>query len=153
MSQLDPLKSFTELTIGKRVDRDKAVVNGSAAANVLFNIKGGRVAIHLLVGEITTAASGATNLRLQSNPDVGTTAVVSNVLALGGLEIGTLLVPTGAVGDAIYGVSAGAAQGPLRDLVLPAGGIEATSSGAETVTIKWSVFYVPVDDGAYVEAA
>jgi hypothetical protein len=152
MSQLDPLRTFTELTVGKRVDRAAASCGG-IATHVLFNIEGGRVLIRNIVGEITVGASGATNMQLQSTPDTGTAAVLDAVLGVNGLEVGTLLSITGAVADAMYGVSAGAAQSMTRDLILPAGAIELTSSAAHTVTIKWSVFYVPLDDGAYIEAA
>jgi len=152
MSQLNPLKSFAELTIGKRVDR-AAAETGGIATHVLFNIKGGRVVLRGVVGEITVGASGATNIQLQSNPDVGTTAVLDTVVAANAQEVGTLLCITGAVADAMYGVSAGAIQSMVRDLILPAGAIELTSSAAKTISTKWSVFYVPLDDGAYVEAA
>lgn len=154
MSQLDPLKTFADLVLGARVDKAAFQHTGSAAAVAVFNIKGGRVAIRALIGEITIAASGATNLQLQSNPTTGTTAVMSTVLAAGALEQYTLMSITGAVGDAMYGVSAGLAQGGIRDtIIVPIGVIELTSSAAETITTKWSVFYVPIDDGAYMESA
>jgi len=153
MSQLDPLKTFAELNKGVRVDRAAGAMAGSGAATSLFTIVGGRVAIREVVGQITVAASGATNLSIQSNPTTGTSAAMCAVLAIGALEVQTLLGITGAVADAMYGVSAGLSQGMLRDQILPVGAIEAISSAAETVTVKWSVFYVPVDDGAYIEAA
>ena len=153
MGQLNPLKTFTQLTLGERVDRDAAVVSGSGAANVLFTIAGGRVAINAIIGQITVVASGATNLQLQSNPTTGSTAAMCAVLAIGALEAQTLLTIPGAVASAMYGVSAGLAQGMTTPQILPIGAIEATSSAAETVTIKWSVFYTPIDDGAYIEAA
>jgi hypothetical protein len=152
MSQLDPLRTFTELTIGKRVDRDAAVITGGGADVPIFNILGGRVAIRQIIGEITVGASGATNMTLQSTPTIGTAAAMCLLLSVNAQEVGTLLTITGAVGDAMYGVSAGLAQSMTRDLILPIGAIEVTSSAAETVTIKWSVFYVPIDDGAYIEA-
>ena len=152
MGQLNPLKSFAQLNKGERVDRDAGAMTISGVATPIFNILGGRVVIREIVGQITIAASGATNLSLQSNPTTGTTAAMCGVLAIGALEAQTLLTITGAVADAMYGVSAGLAQGMLRDQILPIGAIEVINSAAETVTVKWSVFYVPVDDGAYIEA-
>jgi len=152
MSQLDPLKSFAELTTGKRVDRDAGAMTISGVATPLFTIAGGRVIVKQIIGQITVAASGATNLSLQSNPTTGTTAAMCTVLAIGALEAQTLVSITGAVGDAMYGVSAALTQAMTRDMVLPIGAIEALNSAAETVTVKWSVIYVPLDDGAYIEA-
>jgi len=153
MSQLDPLKAYTKMQYGQRVDKAGVQLTGGGAAQTLFTITGGRVIIRAIVGEIEAAASGATNIQLQSNPDTGTTAVMCAVLAAAGKEVGTLLCITGAVAGAMYGVSAGLAQGQTQDQILPAGTIEFTSSAAETITVKWSVFYVPLDDGASVVAA
>jgi hypothetical protein len=39
-------------------------------------------------------------------------------------------------------------------VVLTIGGLRlVTGTGSTTGTIKWSVFYVPIDDGAYMAAA
>jgi hypothetical protein len=153
MSQLDPLKSFMNTLLGQRVDRAAAAITGSAAANVIFTVTGGRVIVTNIIGEITIGASGATNLRLQGNPTTGTTAVLCGVLAAGALEVGTLLSITGTPGDAMYGVSAGHGKVQTLPMVIPIGGIEVTSSAAETISAKWSVTWIPLDDGASLVAA
>ncbi len=169
MSELHQLKPFAQLNKGERVDRDAAIFSSDVAGALetpIFTVAGGRVAIREIVGQITVGASGAMELNLQSNPTTGTTAAMCTGIELSGLEVGTILGITGAVADAMYGVSAGVMQGQLRDQILPIGAVEAiltapaptttTTSAptvAETVTIKWSVFYVPIDDGAYIAAA
>jgi len=153
MSQLDPLMSFTKMQKGQRVDRDLAIFTGTSSTPI-FTIAGGRVRVTQILGEITTGASNTTNIQLQSNPTTGTTAVCSLVLAAGALEVGTLLGITGVVGDAMYGVSAGLATGQKQDIILPAGALELTvSASGVTISIKWSVFYTPIDDGATIVVA
>lgn len=153
MSQLDPLMSFTKMQKGARVDRGLAVFTGTSSTPI-FTIAGGRVRVTQILGEITTGASNTTNVQLQSNPTTGATAVMSLVLAAGALEVGTLLGITGVVGDAMYGVSAGLATGQHQDVILPIGAIEFTvSAGAVTISVKWSVFYTPIDDGASITVA
>jgi hypothetical protein len=138
---------------GFMVDRAAAVHTGAGAVPI-FNIVGGRVAITSIVGQITVAASGATNISLQSNPTAAgfTTGAISGVLAAGGLEVGTLLAIDGTLATATFGVNAGAAQGQTRDVIVPVGQLELLVSAAETISIVWKVFYVPFDTGAYVTA-
>lgn len=168
MAMLNNLNQFTNVNRGERVDRvaeEYSTGVAGALATPLFTIAGGRVAIREVVGEITVGASGTMEVLLQSNPTTGTTASMCAALDLLGLEVGTILGITGTVANAMYGVSAGVTQCQLRDQILPIGAIEllctapapttTTTSAptiAETVTIKWSVFYVPIDDGAYIEA-
>lgn len=153
MSQLSPLKTFTQLTFGERVDKTAEELTGGGVDQSLFTIAGGRVLITAIIGEITVAASGATNLQLESVPTTGTAAVLGTVVAAAALEAGTLLVNAGPVGSALYGVSAGVAQGPSISIIAPIGAIKMSSSAAETISTKWSITYVPLDDGAYIEAA
>ena len=139
MSMLNPLKPFANLNKGERVDRAAAVFSTSVTAAVttpLFTIAGGRVVIREIIGQITVAASDFMSLSLQSNPTTGTTAAMCTGLELFSLEAGTILGITGAVGDAMYGVSAAVTQTQLRDLILPIGAIEAvlTSSSPTTTT-------------------
>jgi hypothetical protein len=138
---------------GFMVDRAAAVHTGVANVPV-FNIVTGRVAITNIIGQITVAASGATNISLQSNPTVAgyTTGAISGVLAAGGLEVGTLLTIDGTVATATFGVNAGAAQGQTRDVIVPVGQIEVVLSGAQTISVAWKIFYVPIDTGAYITA-
>jgi hypothetical protein len=152
MSQLDPLKDYAKLQFGARVDRATAVFTGISSTPI-FTIAGGRVAIKSIIGQITTGASGATNISLVSNPTTGTSADIGTAKAAAGLEIGTLLTISGTVADAVYAVSAGTAQAQARDVIVPIGAIEFSLSAGETISVKWSIFYVPIDDGAYVEAA
>jgi len=154
MSQLDPLKTFTELTIGKRVDRATAnITNGLA----LFNIEGGRVKMNLLLGEVTTVIETKTvTFYLTSDADVGTTTELSSSTSptdLSALEAGGFITITGTATDDTVIANAGSVKAQATPVILAAGAIKAVVGAAHTGSIKWSLFYTPIDDGAYVEAA
>jgi len=151
MPSLNVLKAATMNAYGIPLARAAAVFTG-ASSTPIYNVVGGRVAVKNVVGQITIAASGATNIHLQSNPTaVGyTTSNMCGVLAAAGLEVGTLLTIDGTIATAMFGVNAGAAQGQNRDSILPVGQIEFTLSGVQTISVSWLVHYVPIDTGAYL---
>lgn len=149
MPTLITLKAQSQAVYGFPVTRAAAVFTG-ASSTPIYNIVGGRVAIRNIVGQITVAASGATNIHLQSNPTVGTTRNMCAVLAAAGLEVGTLLTIDGTIATALLGVNAGSAQGQTRDVIVPVGQIEFTLSGAQTISVSWLLNYVSIDVGAYV---
>lgn len=146
---LNTLEALNQATYGISLNRPAAVFTG-ASATPIFNVVGGRVAVRSIVGQITVAASGATNISLQSNPTVGTTSLMCAVLAAAGLEVATLLTINGDIGTAMWGVNAGAGEGQLQDSILPLGQIEFVLSAAQTISVGWTVNYVPVDTGAYL---
>lgn len=151
MGLLNPLKSFTQLTLGQRVDRDTAnITNGLS----LFNILGGRVIINLVLGEVTTIIETKTvTFKLVENPTVGTTNDMCANLDLTAAEAGSLLTITGTAGDAMLAGKSGAVKSQAVPVICAVGAIQAAVGDTHTGSIKWSVFYTPIDDGAYVEAA
>lgn len=154
MASMYDLKAVRTNAFGLMVSRDAQVYTG-ASNTPIFNVVGGRVAIRSIVGQITVAASGATNISLESNPTVAgyTTSALCGVLAAAGLEVGTLLTIDGTIATAMFGVNAGAAQGQTRDLIVPTGAINFVLSGAQTISVSWVVFYAPIDTGAHIDVA
>jgi len=151
MGQLNPLKSFTQLTLGERVDR--ATANITTGLN-LFSVVGGRVAINLILGEVTTIIeTKAVTFKLVATPDTGTATDLCGTLDLSADEVGCLYTISGAVATAMQRGESGSVIGQLYPVVVAAGTIDATVGDTHTGSIKWSVFYTPIDDGAYVEAA
>lgn len=146
-------QAISDVFLGIRVDRASATLpQGTAGA--LFNIVGGRVAMTNILGEATVAiGANASNHSLQSNPTTGTTSAICAVLASANKEAGTLFSITGVVGNAMLGDDAGGVQMQLAPVALPVGTLELLTSGNNTGEIKWSLWYVPIDDGAYVTAA
>jgi hypothetical protein len=151
MSQLDPLKAYTAMKLGQRVDRDTA--NLTTGLN-LFTVTGGRVLVTQILGEVTTIIETKTvNLKLTADPTTGTTNDLCANLDMTASEVGSLLSITGTVGDPLIKGSSGAVKGQLAPVVVAVGAIEATVGDTHTGSIKWSLWYVPLDDGAYVTVA
>lgn len=147
-------QSIADINIGMRVDKATAALP-AGTAGALFNVIGGRVAIlGGILGEVTTIIqTQINNMKLTANPTVGSSVDLCTVLDVSADEVGCLYGITGNVGDALVGANAGYAPLPEQPLVVAPGTIDLDCSATNTGSIKWSIWYVPVDDGAYIEAA
>jgi len=147
------LPVFTSLKLGARVDRATADLPATTQS-ALFTITGGRVMILGIVGEVTTVIqTQANNTKLVSNPTTGTDVDICAVLSITAKEVGTLFGITGLFSDALVGANAGATVLPRNPVVLPAGTLDLSCAATNTGKVKWSLWYLPLDDGAYVTAA
>jgi hypothetical protein len=146
-------QTLSDIRIGMRVDRATASLP-QTAASAIFNIVGGTVAITGIVGEVTTVIqTQATNTKLTANPTTGTSADICAVLDITAKEVGGLFGITGLASDALVGGTAGAAVLPRNPVVCNIGTLDLDCAASSTGAIKWSIFYVPLEDGAYIEAA
>lgn len=159
MGVLDNGAGFRKMQLGIMVERATATLP-QTTAGALFTVVGGRVAITQIIGEVTTAIQNKTNAtKLISNPTVGTDVDLCAALDIKADEKGTLYGITGissdaTVGlDALIGVNAGALRGQSVDVIVPSGTIDLDCTASNTGSVKWVLFYYPIDDGAYVEAA
>ncbi len=140
-----------DLVAGLRVDRDAAT--HAAATTHYFKITGGKVLMTGLVGEVTVAST-ANACSWVANPTTGTaTQPVCANLDIDPAVVGDALTITGVGSEAMtYGGSAtGLPMMSVKGVVLCAGYLDFIAAAAVGAT-KWSIFYVPIDDGAYVEA-
>lgn len=153
MSVLLDLSSFRKAQYGLKVDRPTATLP-QTAQGALFSVTGGRVILTSIVGEVTTALGATvTNASLIANPaGAGTDVPLCAVLAVTSKELGTLFGITGLFSDAMVGANAGATVIPRNPVVLAVGGIDLLTSASNTGSVKWSVTYVPLDDGAQMAA-
>ena len=145
-------KAARKLRFGLKVERASATLPQTAAAPI-YNILGGRVAMLAILGEVTVVLGAVGNMNLESNPTVGSTSLLSAVLAAGALEAGTLISIDGTLATAMLGVDAGGTAIQSKPVVLPVGTLDLRLAASSTGEVKWTLFYVPIDDGAYVEAA
>jgi len=145
-------KALRKLQLGTKVERATATLPQTTSAPI-FNILGGRVAITEIIGEVTTILGAVGNMSLESTPAVGTVLPLCAVLAAGTLEAGTLLGITGDFSVAMNGANAGGLEGQSQSAILPVGTLDLRLSASSTGSVKWTLFYIPIDDGAYVEAA
>jgi len=153
----DTAQRVADMVVGCRVDRGAAVI---AAATNLFTVAGGNVKLVAFYGEIMVLIDGANQLTLTYDVDVKNTNVyVDTVLGSQGADIDTFvagrMIYLPAEAGALTNTAAGGAC-PVDiapDMVLPPGHFDLTSTGTTTTgTIRWSLWYIPIDAGAYVYA-
>ena len=134
------------MALGLRVDRDLA--NHTIATTPYFTVTGD-VLVTGLVGKITTA-SGANLCSWSVTPTAGTTTSICADLDINPALLGDLLGITGVVATAMtYG---GAVVNIMQPLAVTAGTIDFIMAAADGAT-SWSIFYIPLSDGAKVVAA
>ena len=119
----------------------------------LFTITGGRILLVQIIGEVTTVIQTQTNnTKLKFNPTAtGADTDICATLNISADAVGTLYGITGTIGDAMID---GLLQlkGQVAPLILSEGDIELDCSATNTGSVKWDVFYIPLDDGATVAA-
>lgn len=146
-------KSLRQLQKGLKVERAIAALPQTAAA-AIFTVTGGRVAIRQIVGEVTTVIqNNPNNTKLTANPTTGTSVDICAVLNIAADEVGTLYGISGLNSDAMIGINAGALPGQTRDVIVNIGTIDLDCAANNTGSVKWTLFYIPIDDGAAVTAA
>lgn len=138
---------------GIKVSRATGTLPASTT-KALFTIAGGRVLLLGIVGEVTTAIQNqACNTKLTANPTTGTDVDICAVLNIANDEIGCLYGITGLFSDAMVGSNAGAGVWPRNPVVLPAGTLDLSTAATNTGSVKWDLWYVPLDTSATVTAA
>jgi hypothetical protein len=146
-------QAFTATKFGFRVDRASATLPASTST-AYFTIAGGRVLILGIVGEVTTIIQAqACNLKLISTPTTGSAVDICAVLDVNGKEAGCLFGITGTFATALVGSNAGAGVMCATPVVAPIGSIKLSASATNTGATKWSIYWVPLDDGAGAEVA
>ena len=151
MSNFIQGKVLRELMLGQKVER---ATDNITTGEDLFNVEGGRVMVTAIIGQVTTLMETKTiNFKLVSDPDVGTSTDMCANLDLSADEVGTIYTISGAVATAMQRGESGNVPAQITPVVVAAGAIEATVGATHTGSIKWTLFYIPIDDGAYVEAA
>lgn len=146
-------KELRRLVLGLKVDRATATLPQTTSAPI-FYVRTGRVAITQIVGEVTGAIQNqANNTKLTGTPTVGSAVDICAVLSIIAKEIGTLFGISGLNTDAMIGINAGALPGQARPVVLPVGTLDLNCAASNTGSVKWTVFYYPIDDGSWMEVA
>ncbi len=152
---------MSDFTEGKAA---RTVVNGllvekaafsKAGASVkdVFKVVGGRVLLKTLLFEVTTVfAAGANNTDVVHTPTGGAAKALCEVLDTVNDAVGTYYSITGLPATAMT-EGIGSVEGQLYEVTLGAGTLGFRTAGNTTGAVKASMIYVPLDDGAYVEAA
>ena len=139
--------------LGYKVERAISTTP-QTAASAIFNIIGGQVQMTLIIGTITTILGAVGNMRLEENPTVGTTELICANVAAGAYAVGDLMGITGVPADAMIPAATGGIPGMTTQGVnLRVGTLDWRCSASSTGRMSWTMFYIPLEDGAYVTAA
>lgn len=148
-------QKIADMRLGLRVDKAAVSVAGATTKN-LFTVSVGNCIIFGLIGESTTGqAAGANNAKYISTPTSGTAVDLCATADIASEEIGGLLHITGAVAGNLVATAAGAGGGIMMTTPLVvAPGVIGFNTDADTAgSFKFSVWYAPAEDGAYITAA
>lgn len=155
MSVLIQGPQIRQILLGTKVDRTTAALPQTAQA-AIFTVAGGRILVTGLVGEVTTVMGAtATTLKVTSNPTTGTDVDLTSATAVTSKEVGSQATLPATSGGALV-VANGGAGGQLpahNPYIVPIGTIDLVTSASDTGSMKWSITYIPLDDGASVTAA
>ena len=114
---------------------------------------GGNCLITGLIGEVTTLVqTQANNTKYVSTPTVGSAVDLCGVVDNTAHEVGGLLTITGVLATAAVKGNAGAGVMMGNGIVVAPGIIGLNTAADNTGAYKFSIWYVPLEDGAYIEA-
>jgi len=120
----------------------------------LFNIVGGNVRMTLIIGHITTVLGAVGNMSLEDTPTTGTMEVLCAVVAAGTYAQDDLLGITGIPANAMVPAATGGIPGmTTRGVNLRVGTLNQRCSASSTGQIQWTVWYIPLEVGAYMSVA
>ena len=139
------------MRLGKKVERATANITTGME---LFKVAGGECQINLIVGEVTALMETKTiNFKLFLDADTGTDTDMCGNLDLSADEIGSLYTLEGTVATTMQTGQSGSCIGPEVVIIVSPGGIDATVGATHFGDIKWTLWYTPLEDGAYITAS
>jgi hypothetical protein len=140
--------------LGIRTDRATATLPASGYG-ALFTITGGRVLMNMLLGEVTTIIQAqACTVKVTGTPTTGTAVDLSAASAsVSAKEVGSLWGFVGPSGTALNVANAGGVPWADNSIVVPIGTVGITTSATNTGSVKWAIWWVPLDSGAQLVAA
>ena len=138
---------------GIRVDKAAIAIAG-ASTKSLFTVVGGNCIILGLIGEVTTIVQAqADATKYISTPTVGTAVDLCAAVDITGHEVGGLLTIVGVFATAAVKGNAGAGVMMTTPVLVAPGVIGINTAASNTGAYKFSIWYLPAEDGAYIEAA
>lgn len=132
---------------GTKLERVAATLPATTTTTY-FTITGGRILLTTLVGEVTTATGAtATTLAVNLVGSVnGLTQVLCNATSVTSLSLGTDYAFSALASAPVIG----AAFNQNNETVLTPGTIQFVTSATNTGAFRWTLMYIPLDDGATV---
>ena len=144
--------ALRKLMLGQKVER---ATSNMTTGLELFTVSEGNCLVTLMMGEVTTLiGSESVDFDIVADPTTGTSTDIAATLAVDADEAGTLYCVNGVAATALVAGSSGSVAGPLQPFIVAPGAIEitVTDDGAHTGSVAWTLFYIPLEDGAYITA-
>jgi hypothetical protein len=153
MSHFYETKAARTVAMGLVAER-AAALPPQTDADDLFTVVGGRVLLRQIIGEVTIQIGNvANNTNLEFNPDDAARGDLCAVLDIDNDAVGTVYGITGTAANAMLDGTVIVAK-QATELILKPGVIELHCAGnSGTGAIKWTVVYVPIDDGAHIQVS
>jgi hypothetical protein len=124
----------------------------TTATETIFEVEGGRILLKALVGEVTTAIQAqACNLSVNVDSDAGASDVIASTLDVNAGAVGTYYGVEGD-GTALENTGIGWGRPCSTGVIVGPGAITITTSATNTGSVKWDLYYLPLDGAAYVTA-
>jgi len=122
------------------------------ALTPIFNIVGGPVLMTGFFGQMTVIC-GANAVFLSATPTVGATVPLCAALDINVMIVGEYCTITGVGSEAMtYNASlTGLPMMASKGVILPVGTLDYDAAAADG-SMSWTIFYVPLETGAYVTA-
>ena len=132
------------------VERATAVL--PASTQTPYFTVSGRVLITQIVGEVTVVFDGTANdIKLIANPTVGADVDLCVALTVTGDAEGSIYNITGTLTDALVVATSGAVISQASAVLVTAGTIDLHTTATDTTgSTKWTVHYIPLDEGSTV---
>jgi len=151
------LRAYRELALGVRVNRASAILPASTVSTPYWTVAGGRILITCLIGEVTVLFDAtATTVLFSAVPTVGTATNICGASAsTANKEVGGFFCLDGtAITTALQSTNAGNGGGAvMRPVLVAVGTIDCVTANTNVGAAKWTLYYLPFDDGATVVAA
>ena len=142
-----------DINAGLRVSKASIAI-AAISTKSLFTVIGGNCLIMGLIGEVTTIIESQANAsKYISTPTVGTAVDLCAAVDITAQEVGGLLTITGVLAAAAVRGTAGAGVMMTTRQVVAPGVIGFNTAADNTGALKFTIWYVPLEAGAYIEAA
>lgn len=146
--------AFLKSAFGVKVTNAAGKTLAGTGTGTLFTVAGGKVMVTSLVGEVTTVIQTQANaVKLVATPTTGSVNDLSATVESSAAAVGSLFAPVGLAGDALVKSTGGGVSTLRNPIVVAIGTIGLNTAATNTGAIKWTLTYVPLDDGATVVAA
>lgn len=124
----------------------------ATATETIFEVEGGRILLLALIGEVTTVIqTQACNMSLNVDSDAGSADVIASTLDISADAVGTYYGVEGD-GTAVEDTGIGWGRACICPTVIGPGAITLTTSATNTGSVKWDLYYLPLDPESYVTA-